>query len=163
MCLAGTLPAICDSHINRGVQKPAVPTHPPTRPPGHPSTHLPADVLHNLVLTLTRHIVACRHQAGSHSRLFCRANTTTGARRQSRPYKQVSYHSSGGGSKQQREASRPPLKMIVGFCQAGSSAILRRTKNRMWAPRRAMKAAGQGRAEQGRDGRGWGAGRGKEW
>jgi hypothetical protein len=49
-----------------------------------------------------------------------------------------------------------PLKMIVGFCQAGSSAILRRTKKRMWAPRRAMKAArrdcGRGAEGQGRGG-----------
>jgi hypothetical protein len=39
--------------------------------------------------------------------------------------------------------------MMVGFCQAGSSAILRRTKKRMWAPRRAMKAAGRGGAGEG--------------
>lgn len=36
---------------------------------------------------------------------------------------------------------RVPLKMMVGFCQAGSSAIFLRMKKRMCAPSRAMNAA----------------------
>lgn len=46
-----------------------------------------------------------------------------------------------------------PLKMMVGFCQAGSSAIFLRMKKRMWAPSRAMKAAGAV----------WGRTRGSGW
>ena len=34
--------------------------------------------------------------------------------------------------------------MMAGFCQAVSSASFLRMKKRMWAPRRAMKAAGGG-------------------
>ena len=106
---------------------------------------LPADVLHDLVFALTRDVVPCR-AAG-------RAHSVRGGWRE-----RALVHCKGddsGGECAQRflllpsracppTPTRPPFppeKMMVGRCHAESSAILRRMKNLMCAPRRAMKAA----------------------
>ena len=49
-----------------------------------------------------------------------------------------------GGCGAWRQVAGSPEKMTTGSCQAGSSAILRRTKKRRCLPRRAMKAVPAG-------------------
>lgn len=113
--------------------------HPRCPPVLYRSTtrYLPADVLHDLVLPLARHIMAC---------VWMQRQRRTGwAVRLSRPWPLAPH------SPQSTCTAKPvsaPLKMMTGFCHATSSAIFRRMKKRMCAPSRAMNAARAGGQEQ---------------